>query len=253
MRVLNKSECVLVHGINNESVLYLVAGIFLMMKFRWTARKAIEYMCIKQPCFYIVPQFQNVLQLLEDLLKLKYNNEISDEWNLANVKTKDEMIVTNTFINTRIYPIEETAGQGDTNSNTFRQKLENNIPPNNRNIGQKSSTYNNPVNDGPQKQSTRLKWRDQDVSKKPLIEIIVNKALDKAKKASDIDRIICHHEEVKLRSILTKKEAQQVMPNMIQVPVPQQPRVMNTNSKGREFLFIYRTIRGIVVQYAENF
>lgn len=112
---------------------------------------------MKQPCFYIVPQFHNVLQLLEDLLKLKYNNEISDEWDLSKVKSKDEMIVTNTYINTRIYPPAEESK--DIPSNTFRKQIENNMPPNNRNVSQKSSTYNNAVKESTGKgPGTRIKW-----------------------------------------------------------------------------------------------
>jgi len=63
------------------------------------------------------------MQLLEDLLKLKYNNEISDDWNLTKVKNKEEMIITNTYVNTRIAPSEESK-QGEVDANTYRNKKE---------------------------------------------------------------------------------------------------------------------------------
>lgn len=115
------------------------------------------------------------------------------------------MIITNTYFNTRIYPGEENKKQEDTNSNTFRKKLENNVPVNNRNAGQKSSTHDTAPKDDQKKTNTRLMWVDQSGKNKPLTEIIVNKNLEKAKRAKDIPKITCHKEEVFLKPIITNK------------------------------------------------
>ena len=102
IQVLNKSEWVLVHGISNGSVIYLVAGIYLMMRFKWTINKTIDYLWVKQPWFYIAPHFHKALCFLEDTLKAKYKTEISGSWDLNRKMKKQEQIITHTFINTRI-------------------------------------------------------------------------------------------------------------------------------------------------------
>ena len=165
----NKSECVLVHTINNESALYLIAGIYLMMRFKWSVNKVIDYLCVKQPWFYIVPQFHKALCLLEDLLRLKYQNEVTGDWELNREMSKHETIITHTFINTRIPPIEYK----------MRNNLDTSIPRNNRNANQKSNTYNNV--DGSNKKTTKILWADLANDKKPLTEIIVNKIIDHGK------------------------------------------------------------------------
>ena len=116
-----------------------------MMKFKWTVNKVLDYLCVKQPCFYIVPQYHHVLQLLENLLKMKFKEDVSEEWNLARIKTKEEMIITNTYLNTRILPEEEKKEieEEEKESITFREQIESSMPRNNRNIENKSSTYNN--------------------------------------------------------------------------------------------------------------
>lgn len=130
-----------------------------MMKFKWSVNKAIDYLCVKQPCFYIVPQFLKILNLLEDLLKVKYPDELSNQWDYSKVKTKDEMLITNTYINTRIYPNEENKKVEEMNPSTFRKEMEIKIPKNNRNENQKSSTFSS--ESLVQKPTTKIRWRDQ--------------------------------------------------------------------------------------------
>jgi hypothetical protein len=124
---------------------------------------------------------------------------------MTKVKNKDEMIITNTFFNTRIYPDEENKKQEDANSNTFRKKLEPNVPVNNRNTSQKSSTQETAQKETSKKATTRLMWVDQSGKNQSLTEIIVNKHLEKAKRAKDIPKITCHKEQVHLKPIITNK------------------------------------------------
>ena len=55
------------------------------------------------------------------------------------------MIITNTYLNTRILPEEEKKEikEEEKESITFREQIESSMPRNNRNIENKSSTYNN--------------------------------------------------------------------------------------------------------------
>lgn len=157
---LKKSECVLVHGINNESVLYLVAGIFLMMKFKWSVNKSIQYLWIKQPWFYIVPQYYQILQQLEGVMRARNPEEITEEWDLNKIRTKEEMIITNTYINTRLAPEEgDDNKEEEKDSNTFREQIQTQMPKNNRNLNQKSSTYSNEIKTT--KPTTRIRFREE--------------------------------------------------------------------------------------------
>lgn len=101
---LAQSNSVLVHGIHNQSTSYLVITIYLMMKFRWDFEQTFEYMLTKQPNFYLVPQFVEIVRVLEQFLLLKYQQ-------LAAVENKDEVLIWNTFINTRIAPSGEASEQ----------------------------------------------------------------------------------------------------------------------------------------------
>ena len=68
------SNSVMVHGIHNQSTSYLVVMIYLMMKFNWNFDKSFEYMLTKQPNFYLVPHFVEIVKVLEQLLTLKNQN-----------------------------------------------------------------------------------------------------------------------------------------------------------------------------------
>lgn len=141
-----------------------------MMKFKWSVNKAIDYLCVKQPCFYLVPQFLKVLNLLEDMLKLKYPEELSNQWDYSKVSTKDEMLITNTYINTRIFPNEEIKKEEGIDSNTYRKEIEGKMPKNNRNVNQKSSTFNS--DSVVPKPTTKIRWRDQVENNKPIQDLI---------------------------------------------------------------------------------
>jgi len=120
-------------------MIYLVACIYLMMKFKWAVKKAIEYLCVKQPCFYLAQQFFNFLRVLEDFLKMKYKDEVNYDWDVSRKMAKQELIITHTYINTRIAPIEKQ--DGAENDNTVKARIETSVPKNNRNSNQKVNTY----------------------------------------------------------------------------------------------------------------
>ena len=79
-------------------------------------------MLTKQPNFYLVPYFVAIVRVLEQFLTLKYQNEqANNEGNKtfgnqkeivklikAEDSKKDEVVIWNTFINTRIAPTSET-------------------------------------------------------------------------------------------------------------------------------------------------
>lgn len=164
-----------------------------------------------------------MLQLLEDLLKLKYNGEVSDEWDLTKVKNKEEMIITNTYVNTRIYPIDEA--QNDIDQKSFRNQIETNMPKNNRNAATKSNTFNSTgKEESKQTPGTRLIWKDQAGVNKSLTEVIVNK-IDKIKRIADIPKVISHRQDTVPRPIITSK-----LPAY--VPRPQMGN-LTTTSKGK--------------------
>ena len=94
------------------------------------------------------------------------------------MKSKEEMIITNTYINTRIPPEEEKKQvEEEKDPSTFRKQLENNIPKNNRNVNQKSSTYNNELKSV--KPTTKIKWREQLQGKKNLLFYFIFQILSK--------------------------------------------------------------------------
>lgn len=95
-------------------------------------------------------------------MRAKYQEDVSDEWDLQKIRTKEEMVITNTYINTRI--LMEEANHEDTkeeqkDTNTFREQLQANVPQNNRNVGQKSSTYNNEIK--ATKPTARIKFKEE--------------------------------------------------------------------------------------------
>jgi len=106
----------MIHGIHKQSTAYLVVTTYLMMKFKWSFEQTFEYMLTKQPNFYLVPQFVNIVKTLEQYLILKYRNnpeEIEFKTHYvprkqistptANEEAKDdEVLIWNTFINTKI-------------------------------------------------------------------------------------------------------------------------------------------------------
>lgn len=148
---------------------------------------------------------------------------MSDEWDLTKVKNKEEIIISNTYINTRIYPTEETPS--DIDQKSFRGQIETNLPKNNRNVAQKSNTYNSTGNEeSKQKSGTRLKWQDQTGGQKSLIEVIVNK-IDKIKRVTDIPKVMSHRQDTIPKPIITCK-----MPTY--VPRPQLGN-LTTTSKGK--------------------
>ncbi|CAI2359594.1 unnamed protein product [Moneuplotes crassus] len=223
---LKKSECVLIHCINNESILYLVAGLFLMLKFKWSVNKAIQYMCLKQPCFYIVPQYYKALQKLENLMRTKYQEDVSDVWDLHKIRSKEEMVITNTYINTRIAPGNNLAqpAEEEKESSTFREQLQNNVPQNNRNLNQKSSTYNNEIKAS--KPTSRIKFKEEitTVIKTPLEE--PNLAI----RVQNLTDVNCHREEVALTSILCNKDR-------VLKPIPVMPsQKMSSKNKNNSFV-----------------
>jgi hypothetical protein len=137
-------------------------------------------------------------------MKLKYPDEISDQWDYSKVKTKDEMIITNTYINTRIFSNENNKEE-DKDSNTYRKEIESKMPVNNRNVNQKSSTYNN--DPGLPNPSTKIRWRDQINENKSLYEVIGkvenNSKAMAAKREKDSTKIPCHREHIILKPIIS--------------------------------------------------
>jgi hypothetical protein len=147
-------------------------------------------------------------------MKLKYPDQISDQWDYSKVKTKDEMTITNTYINTRIFSNENNKEEDndddndndkDKDTNTYRKEIESKMPANNRNVNQKSSTYNNdPVIPNP---NTKLRWRDQINENKSLYEVIGkvenNSKAMAAKRAKELTKITCHREHIILKPIIS--------------------------------------------------
>lgn len=121
----------------------MVAGIYLMLKFKWTVIKTIQYICIKQPCFYIVPQYHAVLQTLENNLCKKFPDQVTNEWDpeKAELDNKQHLYITNTYLNTRI-ALDSQSGEDEKiqNSNGAMEEIQKRIPRNNRNMNIKSNT-----------------------------------------------------------------------------------------------------------------
>ena len=195
---LKKSEWVLVHGISNGSVIYLVAGIYLMMRFKWTVNKAIEYLWVKQPWFYIAPHFHKALYFLEGIIKSKNSSEISGTWDLTREMKKQEQIITHTFINTRI---ASEPPQRENIDLEIKSKIESNIPSSNRNQKPRINSFSE--NDGNKR---RIQWMDQGKDRLPLAQVIVNKHHGYGKKEKSLPKIRWHREEFKLAPIIKRWE-----------------------------------------------
>lgn len=132
---------------------------------------------------------------------------MSEEWDLSKIKSKDERIVTHTYLNTKILPNEsqeEEEKEGATL--TFRKKIEEGMPASNRNMDIRSSTYNKSKKDKSGEISAskqKVCWRDQD--KDSLVEIITNAPLGGGKKGKKVPKVTAHHEEVKLQPCINVK------------------------------------------------
>lgn len=175
--------------------------MYLMMRFKWTVNKAIEYIWVKQPWFYIVPQLHKALCLLEDLLRLKHRGEVTGDWDLNRQMNKQETIITHTFINTRIPPLENNKQGGFKDKKTIRSNIESTVPKNNRNSSKKSNTYNENI-DGCIKAKTRILWADLAKNKRPLAEIIDSDEIDHCRRTSDLHKIMSHKLDFKPKPII---------------------------------------------------
>eukprot|EP00344_Euplotes_crassus_P009462 CAMPEP_0197019350 /NCGR_PEP_ID=MMETSP1380-20130617/80647_1 /TAXON_ID=5936 /ORGANISM="Euplotes crassus, Strain CT5" /LENGTH=483 /DNA_ID=CAMNT_0042446753 /DNA_START=343 /DNA_END=1794 /DNA_ORIENTATION=- len=160
-------------------------------------------------------------------MRAKYREDVSEEWDLQKIKTKEEMVITNTYINTRILMEEanqENTKEEEKDTNTFREQLQANVPPNNRNIGQKSSTYNNEIK--ATKPTTRIKFKEE-------IKTIIHSPLEEpnlAKRVKNLPEVNCHREETALSSILCNKEK-------VLKPIPVMPsQKMSNKNKNNSFI-----------------
>lgn len=68
----------MIHGIHNQSTSYLVVTIYLMMKFNWNFEQSFEYMLTKQPNFYLVPHFVEIVRVLEQFLVMLNSQKESE-------------------------------------------------------------------------------------------------------------------------------------------------------------------------------
>jgi len=101
-----------------------------MKKYRWSLQKSLEFLRAKKPNIEIRPSFFNQLVNLENKFVKQgigaksYNwNELSD----PNNPDSDELLLTNTFLNSRKIPIPENSispkkGKGNSQSITLKEK-----------------------------------------------------------------------------------------------------------------------------------
>jgi len=106
--VLNKGESVLVHSLKGINRCCCVIAAYCMKKYRWTLYKTLEFIQSRKPNVSIRPNFLSQLMSLENKLARlgfaakTYNwSEIGD--NPKNLES-DELLVTNTFLNSKPNP-----------------------------------------------------------------------------------------------------------------------------------------------------
>lgn len=136
---LSNSTSIMIHGIHNQSTSYLVVTIYLMMKFNWNFERTFNYMITKQPNFYLVPHFVSITKVVEQFVQLKNQHNLlkqkGSQLDLLmnkpselqqNDTIKEEVLIWNTFLNTRTSQQQEEAQQNQNNmknigSSTLRQ------------------------------------------------------------------------------------------------------------------------------------
>jgi len=129
----------MVHGIHNQSTAYLVVSIFLMIRFNWSYQQTFEYMITKQPNFYLTPIFESIAQVVEEYVQLKNRHRLLNkrgsqqefmrnrlEVQKHEENKRDEVLIWNTFINTKIAQEENTSPTLNSTrpggANTWRQE-----------------------------------------------------------------------------------------------------------------------------------
>ncbi len=99
---------VLVHSVRGQSRACCVLSIYLMMKFKWTLLKSLEFVNSRRPNLEIRASFLQQLSAWERRTR-EQNPKRTDWWNELfheqPENTDEEMLLRNTFLNAQMQPV----------------------------------------------------------------------------------------------------------------------------------------------------
>lgn len=115
---LTTGESVLVHSVRGQCRCICVVANYMMIKYRWSLFKALEFLNFRRPDMEVRPNFLNQLTVLEKKY-LKKGMIVSGEWNSVEGLTGEELLLRNTYLNAQLGPIIEEL-EGDPQDKAFK-------------------------------------------------------------------------------------------------------------------------------------
>lgn len=131
----------------------------------------------------------------------KWPDEITNDWDPERAKedSKQHWYITNTYLNTRLGLDSANQEEAKIDAAAFKDKIQDNMPKNNRNVNMKSSTFNNTNKAEPEEQKRGIKWVDHVNEKRKLFEVIVDKPRSKLKES-----VVSHRRELTIKPVIKK-------------------------------------------------
>ena len=121
---LTKGEGLLVYSVKGTNRALVIVVIYFMKKFCWSLKKCLEFIKIKIKNGKIEKYFLKQLESYEKRIKRK----MSKEWyNLTSIKSEEEMMIRNTYINSLLKENGKNNKTNVTNMAKFQYKIRYNI------------------------------------------------------------------------------------------------------------------------------
>jgi protein tyrosine/serine phosphatase len=99
-KVIDQGHCVLVHSHRGANRAVMVVAGYLMLKYSWTVRKALEFIETKKKIDLKMVYYQQLLRF-EQILKEKGKN-LTNIWmpmNFLDLRRNEEIMMNNTYLN----------------------------------------------------------------------------------------------------------------------------------------------------------
>ena len=101
----------LVHSVRGQSRATCALAAYIMRKYRWSLLKALEFLNSRRPDLEIRAIFIHQLSAYEQRLQAKFNGKFSSAWEDLSEEqpylTSEELVLRNTFINSRMGPLAD--------------------------------------------------------------------------------------------------------------------------------------------------